>query len=112
MSPFMGMDSQYEWRIRPPENKLCLSVGCTREGRRIFHADLYLKRLEITETRLVASLMRRPVAAVHVLGGIYYQALKLRLKKCQFFPHPKVNQKRGVPMRPRAAGNAETRGPE
>ena len=88
VSPFMGMDSQYDWRIQPPGDKLRLSLGCLREGHRIFQAELHLMRTEMTEGRLLRSMLRRPVAAAHVIGAIYYQALRLRMKKCQFFPHP------------------------
>jgi len=88
VSPFMGMDSQYEWRIRPPSDKLHLTLGCDREGDRIFQADLHLKRSEMTDGQLVRGMLRRPVAAAHVIGAIYYQALRLRMKKCQFYPHP------------------------
>jgi DUF1365 family protein len=88
VSPFMGMDSQYEWRVRSPDQALHLSLGCIREGRRIFHADLHLKRTELTDGQMVRSCLRRPIAAAHVFGGIYYQALRLWMKKCQFYPHP------------------------
>ncbi|WP_372717487.1 DUF1365 domain-containing protein [Novipirellula sp.] len=88
VSPFMGMDSQYEWRIRSPGEKLHLSLGCHREGHRIFQADLHLKRSELTDGQLVRSMLRRPVAAAHVIGAIYYQAFLLWMKRCQFYPHP------------------------
>ena len=88
VSPFMGMDSQYEWRVRPPDEILHLSLGCDRNGERIFQADLHLNRFAMTDGQLVRGMLRRPVAAAHVIGAIYYQALRLRMKKCQFYPHP------------------------
>ena len=88
VSPFMGMDSRYHWRVRPPGEKLHLSLGCEREGNRIFHADLHLNRSPLTETQLARSLLRRPIAAAHVLSAIYFQALRLWIKKCRFYPHP------------------------
>jgi len=91
VSPFMGMDSQYEWRIRTPDNKLHLSVGCDREGDRIFQADLVLNRFELTDGQFIRSMLRRPIAGAHVIGAIYYQALRLRMKKCQFYRHPQTS---------------------
>jgi uncharacterized protein len=88
VSPFMSMDSQYEWRIRPPGEQLHLSLGCDRENARIFHADMHLNRVEFTNGQLVLSMLRRPVAAAHIIGAIYFQALRLWMKKCQFYPHP------------------------
>lgn len=88
VSPFMGMDSQYEWQIGPPDDRLDVTINCRREGELIFHAGLQLSRAPLTSGQLVRSLLRRPLAAAHVLGAIYYQALRLRMKKCQFYPHP------------------------
>jgi len=96
VSPFMGMDSQYEWRVQPPSDELHLSLGCEREGRRIFQADLSLSRLPLTNSELLKTSLRRPVAGVHIIGAIYYQALRLWMKKCPFFPHPKSQQGSGV----------------
>ncbi len=92
VSPFMGMDSQYEWRIQPPSEKLHLCLGCDREGDRIFQADLHLSRSEITDGQILRSMLRRPVAAAHIIGAIYYQALRLWMKKCRFYPHPANSQ--------------------
>ena len=89
VSPFMGMDSQYEWRIRPPEDQLRLSLGCLRGGERIFQASLHLNREELTDGQIVRSLLRRPIAAAHIIGAIYYQAFRLWMKKCQFYTHPR-----------------------
>ena len=32
VSPFMGMDSEYQWRVPPPGDSLDLSIGCIRRG--------------------------------------------------------------------------------
>lgn len=89
VSPFMGMDSTYHWRLQPPAEDLRVSLGCCRDGESIFQADLVLSRSELTDAQLLRSLLRRPVAAVHVIGAIYYQALRLWMKKCPFYPHPR-----------------------
>jgi DUF1365 family protein len=88
VSPFMGMDSQYEWSVRPPGEKLHLSLGCDREGERIFHAHLHLSKFEISDGQMIRSLLRRPIAAAHIIGAIYLEAFRLWMKKCQFYPHP------------------------
>ncbi|WP_442508448.1 DUF1365 domain-containing protein [Novipirellula sp. SH528] len=89
VSPFMGMDSQYQWRVQVPADTLDLSLGCDREGDRIFQANMHLKRFPISDAQLVRSMLRRPVAAVHVVSAIYYQAFQLWMKKCPFYPHPR-----------------------
>lgn len=96
VSPFMGMDSEYQWRVGNPGESLNLSIGCVRGGSRIFHADLHLKRTPLTDGQLMRSLLRHPVAAAQILGAIYYQALRLWMKKCQFYPHPRTLPARGL----------------
>jgi hypothetical protein len=91
VSPFMGMDTQYHWRIRPPGEELQLSLGCEREEKRIFQANLHLNRTPLTDGQLARSLLSRPIAAAHIIGAIYYQAFRLWMKKCPFYPHPQKN---------------------
>jgi DUF1365 family protein len=88
VSPFMGMDSVYQWRMAKPADRLVVSLGCDREGDRIFQALMQLERQPLTNFSMLRSLARRPVAAFHLLGAIYFQALRLWMKRCQFFPHP------------------------
>jgi len=112
VSPFMGMDSQYEWVIRPPDSKLHLSLGCLRAGERIFQASLHLNRSELTDGQLARSILRRPIAAAHVLGAIYYQAFRLWMKKCPFFTHPRnlcvSNEMNALKVGKQTAGTALT----
>lgn len=95
VSPFMGMDSEYQWRVDAPGESLNLSIGCVREGSRIFHAEMHLKRAPLTDGQLLRCLLRHPVAAAQILGAIYYQALRLWMKKCQFYSHPRTLPDRG-----------------
>ena len=88
VSPFMGMDSQYQWRIQPPSESLHLSLGCDRNEDRIFQAHLHLNRVPLTSGQVLRTMLRRPISAVHMLGAIYYQAFKLWMKKCQFLSPP------------------------
>ncbi|TWU55569.1 hypothetical protein Poly59_18690 [Rubripirellula reticaptiva] len=102
VSPFMGMDSQYEWRIGSPGEKLNLSLGCDRQGDRIFQADLQLNRIAMTDGQLIRGMVRRPIAAAHIISAIYFQALRLWMKKCQFYPHPQSDQENHVQNTPPA----------
>ncbi|MGB7348037.1 MAG: DUF1365 domain-containing protein [Pirellulaceae bacterium] len=88
VSPFMGMDSTYKWTVSPPTSELALTLRCEREGQDIFAAHLQLKQIPLRNRSVVGSLVRRPIAAVHLIGAIYFQALRLWMKRCQFFPHP------------------------
>ena len=93
VSPFMGMEADYHWKISAPSDSMNLSIGSVRDGKRIFHADMNLQRVPITDQQLFRNVCRYPVASLQILGAIYAQAFRLWMKKCQFYPHPQT-----VPM--------------
>jgi uncharacterized protein len=88
VSPFMPMDLDYEWSFSAPGETLAVHMRNSRAGRTLFDATLVLKRREITAASLAATLARQPLAALSVLGRIYWQALRLLLKRLPFHAHP------------------------
>ena len=57
-------------------------------GEKLFDASLALKRRLITRSSLNGLLIRYPVLTGKVIAMIYWQALRLVLKKTPFFAHP------------------------
>jgi DUF1365 family protein len=88
VSPFMPMDIEYDWRFSSPGEELLVHMRSLRQGRRVFDASLQLRRREIAALSLAGTLARQPVAALTVLGRIYWQALRLSLKRAPFHVHP------------------------
>lgn len=90
VSPFWGMDMQYDWRIGEPLDRLQVSIGADRSGERVFDATLALRRRPISRRALTALLLRHPPMTMKVSGAIYAEALRLRLKGIRPHPHPKA----------------------
>jgi len=88
VSPFMPMDLEYDWSFSAPGKSLAVHMRNSRAGRTLFDANLVLKRREITGASLAAALARQPAAALAGLARIYWQALRLWLKRAPFHPHP------------------------
>lgn len=89
VSPFMPMDIQYRWHGTTPGEHLVVQLDNLRGGERVFDATLRLERREATARALVGILVQFPLMTVKVVVAIYWQALKLWLKRVPLFGHPR-----------------------
>lgn len=92
VSPFMPMNIRYDWRFSRPREQLAVHMENYLDDDKIFDATLTLKRRSINSMSLASVLIRYPIVTVKVVLGIYYQALRLWLKKTPFYPHPKEKE--------------------
>ncbi len=88
VSPFLPMDMRYQWRTPAPNERLCLHIENHREHK-VFDATLIMKRHPLNAPELRNSLRQIPVISVHIVTGIYWQALRLLMKRIPFVPYPK-----------------------
>jgi DUF1365 family protein len=88
VSPFMPMDVDYVWRLTTPGRALHVHMESRSNGRTFFDARMSLERREITTGSLAAALARHPFMTGKVIAAIYWQALKLWLKRSPHHPHP------------------------
>lgn len=89
VSPFMGMEMDYAWRMSEPLQSLRVQVDCLQRGEKLFDASLALKRREITGWNLARAWVCYPWMTARIVAAIYWQALRLWLKRCPYFPHPR-----------------------
>ena len=91
VSPFNPMAQTYNWRLLPPttSGKGCLvHIDVTAAGDKVFDATLGMRRYPLNQRELRRVLTHRPVQTLTLTTAIYWQALKLFLKKSPIYPHP------------------------
>lgn len=88
VSPFMPMTQTYRWRFGVPGKDVAVHMDNVEDGASVFDATLVLHRETIATASLARVLIRFPASCVRVLAAIYWQALRLWLKRVPFHPHP------------------------
>ena len=93
VSPFMDMTSEYHWRISAPTSSLSVQLSATANSDHFFDAKLTARRRPFTSFQLARAMARYPIMTGQITGAIYYQALRIWMKRCPFFPHPRSRVK-------------------
>lgn len=91
VSPFNPMDQTYHWvfSFRGPELRIHMNVhGAASTGSKVFDATLVVRRVPLTRKSVRQSLMRFPLESFKVAAGIYWHALRLKIKGAPFHTHP------------------------
>jgi len=120
VSPFFDMDHRYLWSFTVPGPRLGVAMEnhapaaafgydsatppgaeIDADGRmRVFDAALELERRDLDPRSLRSALLRHPFVTGKVHAAIYWQALRLWLKRTPFFTHPA-----SAPPRPEGPGS-------
>jgi DUF1365 family protein len=90
VSPFMSTDMVYSFAVVPPGEDLAVSViGRDTEGPLIV-AKLDATRQDLSDAALARAFCAYPLLTLKVIAGIYWEALRIRLKgvRLQHRPSP------------------------
>ena len=105
VSPFIGMDARYHFRILPPGKTVRLRIHETEAGQALLAATFSGRAEPVSTGVLAASLLRIPFMTWKIMAGIHWEALKLWLKGARFRrspppPHPVSFSDAGRPTAP------------
>lgn len=87
VSPFNPLDMTYRWQINPPQQDCFIQLAAETE-QKDFVAGMKLSRSPLNREQVKRVIKTTPVMAVKIIGGIYWQALKLFIKRTPFYGHP------------------------
>jgi hypothetical protein len=101
VSPFLPMELEYDWRLAEDERGLAIDMTDLGQGEPVFHAGITLTRRPLDRAGLARALCAYPLQPLRVIAAIYWQALRLWLKRTPFFPHPATVADAGAATLPR-----------
>nr|WP_148864877.1 DUF1365 domain-containing protein [Marinobacter fonticola] len=88
VSPYNPMDQDYQWLFCFRGSELRIHMNVIRDGAKVFDATLEVQRTPLTRKSVRQHIRRFPLETVKVAGGIYWHALKLKLKGAALQDHP------------------------
>lgn len=93
VSPFNELAMRYQWHSTSPGDSLLIHIENWREqspggDECVMDATVSLERQSLSSRSMRNILIRYPFMTVKVVSAIYWQALKLWLKKVPFVSHP------------------------
>jgi hypothetical protein len=83
------MDLEYAWRLTEPGPSLQVHIDVLQHGTTLFDSELALRRREVTGRELTRVWARYPWMTGKITAAIYWQALRLWLRKIPLYPHPR-----------------------
>lgn len=98
VSPFMDLDMSYYWHVRPPskENEsLLITIENKRKNsqtakvEKLFDVKLMMNKQAFTKKGLLRVWCQLPIMSIKVVSAIYWQALKIFLKRIPFIGYQK-----------------------
>jgi hypothetical protein len=88
VSPFIGMEGTYRFRIRPPDGKLSVLIRQSDPEGELLVAALTGDRRDLDNGALASAFLTHPLMTLKVVGAIHWEALKLWLKGATFHRRP------------------------
>ncbi len=85
VSPFMELDMVYKWRIKAPNKKALIHIENHKETK-VFDASLSLTKIEFSKQNIIKILLVLPMMTFKIALTIYWQAIKLFIKRVPFVP--------------------------
>jgi len=99
VSPFMDLNMHYHWRVKPPEidNKLLIEIqnySTQGDKKKVFEVGLVMTPSPFTPKNIFKTWCSLPVMTLTIVSRIYWQALKLFIKRIPFIGYQTLADKK------------------
>lgn len=99
VSPFITLDSEFEFRLNIPNEKLQIGVDSYEAGKRILITSFIGKKIPFRSQSLLKLFIQFPFITVKIITLIHWQAFKLWIKKIPYIKkHQNLEKQTGVPL--------------
>lgn len=92
VSPFIGMEARYHFRVLPPGRAVRLRIHETQGGEPLLAATFVGTGAKLDDAGLAGALARLPLMTFKVMAAIHWEALKIWLKGATFHKSPPPQQ--------------------
>lgn len=88
VSPFIGMQARYDFRVRPPTEELQFRILESDPAGPLLAATFSGRMEPLTSANLLKYCAKVPFLGLKIVGGIHFEALRLWLKGAVFHRSP------------------------
>ncbi len=91
VSPFMEMNMNYRWHVTKPNKKAYVNIQNidNETNNKVFEANMKLEKQPLSSLPIIKSWMSLPFTVIKIVTLIYWQALKIFLKRIPFVHYQK-----------------------
>lgn len=93
VSPFLPMELDYSFRVRPPDEHYDLAITVRDDNGPLLVAVQRMERRELNDRAILAAALALPLMTLKVAAGILWEAARLWLKGVPIHPHPNKRQR-------------------
>jgi len=88
VSPFIGMEAEYHFRVHEPEDRLSIVIRETVPEGDLLVATHIAGRRKLGDLTLLRAALAYPLVTIKVIAAIHWEALKLWLKGARLYGRP------------------------